>query len=520
MTTARNALLSVSDKTNLVPLAQTLSAQGIRLFSTGGTADALRAAGIDVVNIADITHFPEIMNGRVKTLHPRIFGGILARQDAPSHLEDAEKHEIPLFHFVIVNLYPFVETVRSGTATLDEAIENIDIGGVTLIRAAAKNYHHVAIVTEPDQYAGIIDELEKNDGVLSLETRKMLSVRAFRQTANYDREIHDYFSRQQGEPDLRESLTIPLEKITDLRYGENPHQKAALYQQKNRPVSGVVGARQLQGKELSYNNIMDADSTFHLANSFVEPAISIIKHANPCGVAVGPRLVDAYKAALATDSVSAFGGIVGANVEVDKATAEGITSLFTEVVIAPGFSKEALDVFSAKKNLRVLQAMPAKEGQQVEMLEMRPVSGGILIQDKDLRPDDDTKFEVVSKRQPTDDEWSSMLFAWKVVRWVKSNAVIYVKGQATVGVGAGQMSRVDSSRIAAEKAKIAGLDLEGSVVASDAFFPFADGVTEAAKVGASAVIQPGGSIRDQEVIDEVNLHNMVMVFTKCRHFRH
>lgn len=515
-----NAIISVSDKTGLIDFARFLAENGVTLHSTGGTAQALLEAGIDVVKIAEVTGFPEIMDGRVKTLHPRIFGGLLARRDNPQHLSEAAAHAIPLFDFVIVNLYPFADTIRKKSATLADAIENIDIGGVSLIRAAAKNHTAVAVVTRPEHYALVQRDMEQHGGTVSPELRRLLAVHAFAETATYDAQIQRYFAGQFSEAEtLPEHLILPLEKVRDLRYGENPHQRAALYYQRTTRDTGVANARQLQGKELSYNNLMDADAAFHIAAAFGRPAAAIIKHANPCGVACAGKLFDAYKLALATDPISAFGGIVAVNTLVDEATAREMANIFTEVIIAPEFSREAVEIFAQKKNLRLL-SLGSNHHRESDDLEVRPISGGILLQDRDLKPDNEAGFEVVSKRTPSEDEWRAMLFGWKVVRWVKSNAVIYVKEERTLGIGAGQMSRVDASQLAIDKAAAAGLDLAGSVVASDAFFPFADGVEAAARAGATAVIQPGGSVRDAEVIEAANAHNMAMVFTRIRHFRH
>lgn len=520
MTDRSNALISVSDKTGVAELAKLLDKYGVRLYSTGGTAKLLRDASLPVTDVAALTGFPEILSGRVKTLHPKVFGGILARREHEGDRKDAATHEIPFFDFVIVNLYPFAETIGKAGFSHDDAIENIDIGGVTLIRAAAKNHRHVTVITSPQQYEAVIAALSENDGRVPPEMRLQLARCAFRETCAYDAQIQRYFASLDADAELfPQKLIFGFEKATDLRYGENPHQQAALYQTAGKASASLVSAKQLQGKALSYNNLMDADTAMHLAKEFVQPAIAILKHANPCGVASAQNLHDAYRLALATDNVSAFGGIVGANREIDAQTAELIAAIFTEVVIAPGFSERALEILAAKKNLRLLQAETFSAPPQKE-LDFKVVSGGVLLQEKDLQPDDEKAFRVVSKRQPTAEEWQSMLFGWRVVKWVKSNAVIFAKNEQTLAIGAGQMSRVDASRIAAEKAKMAGLDLAGSIVASDAFFPFADGVETAATAGATAVIQPGGSIRDAEVIEAADKHDLAMVFTGIRHFRH
>ncbi len=520
MKPARNALISVTDKTGIVDFAAALVEQNIRIFSTGGTAKTLLGAGLPVTNIADLTEFPEIMDGRVKTLHPKVFGGILARREKDEHLREVESHEIPLFDFVIINLYRFAETVGEAGVSRAKALENIDIGGVTLIRAAAKNHKDVAIITVPDQYEHVLAELKNNAFELTATTKEKLAVAAFATSANYDAQIYKYLSETlNGTQDFAELYLQPYKKKDVLRYGENPHQKAAVYENTGGCFGGVLRARQLQGKALSYNNYMDGDAAWLIVRSFEKPAAAIIKHANPCGVATAASPAAAYRRALATDSISAFGGIVSLNRDVDAVTAVEISKIFTEVVIAPGFSQEARNILAGRKNLRLLELHDFYHLHEKDV-EMRCITGGILIQDKDLPADETAGFEVVTKRQPDEKEWANLLFGWKIVRWVKSNAVIYVKDEQTFGIGAGQMSRVDSSRLAVEKAKIAGLALTGSTVASDAFFPFADGVEAAAKAGATAVIQPGGSIRDAEVIAAADQFEMTMVFTKKRHFRH
>lgn len=520
MTSTRNALISVTDKTGVVEFARALAKNNIRIFSTGGTAKTLADAGLPVTEIADLTQFPEIMDGRVKTLHPKVFGGILARREKTSHVMQAETHAIPLFDFIVVNLYRFSETVAAPDVTLDKALENIDIGGVTLIRAAAKNHKDVAIITAPDQYDDVLAELIDNAFVLSETTKQNLAVAAFAATANYDAQIYQYLSETlKTSQDFAELYLQPYKKKDDLRYGENPHQKAAIYSKVSSCHKGLLGAEQLQGKALSYNNYMDGDAAWLMARSFDKPAAAIIKHANPCGVATGASLAEACRRALATDPVSAFGGIVSLNRQVDGETAQQISQIFTEVIIAPGFSADAKEILSAKKNLRLL-VVDDYSGQTANDFELRCVTGGVLVQQKDQHFDNTDSFEVVTKRKPESAEWANLLFGWNIVRWVKSNAVIYVKDEQTVGIGAGQMSRVDSSRFAVDKAKLAGLSLNGSAVASDAFFPFADGVEAAAKAGATAVIQPGGSIRDAEVIAAADQFGMTMVFTRKRHFRH
>ncbi len=517
----KNALISVTDKSGIVEFARAMADAGFTLYSTGGTAGVLQEAGLAVESIAGLTGFPEIFSGRVKTLHPKVFGGILARQDLAQDQEEAQEHGIPFFDLVVVNLYRFAEAVADENIAVDEAIEQIDIGGVSLIRAAAKNFRYVTVVTSPEFYPEVIESVQQNDGNTTPELRQKLAAAAFAATATYDALISQYFARitpqPEGQPQQR---VMVLDRVQSLRYGENPHQNAALYRDAamlKRPA--LVDAEQMQGKALSYNNYMDADAAFQIARSFERPAAVIIKHANPCGAACADTLAEAYRDALATDSISAFGGIVSFNRSVDAAAAREVVRIFTEVVIAPDISDEALEIFATKKNLRVLKTAAFSAPVTIEP-EYRCVDGGILVQDKDLQAEDDTTFEIVTRRKPSDEEWRGLLFAWTVVRWVKSNAVLFARGERTLGIGAGQMSRVDSSRIAVEKAHIAGLDLHGSVVASDAFFPFADGVITVAEAGATAIIQPGGSVRDEEVIEAANERNMTMLFTHRRHFRH
>jgi len=518
MSQIHRALISVHDKTGLLELAKFLAARKIEIISTGGTARFLKEQGVAVTPIEQITGFPEILDGRVKTLHPKIFGGLLARRELAAHLEQSRLHGIPLIDLVIVNLYPFREVVAKPEVTLTDAIENIDIGGVSLIRAAAKNFVHVGVVTSPKQYADLMAEVEKNNGALSEATRRELAVAAFAHTARYDAAINAYLQGETTEDKLPSSLTIALEKIQDLRYGENPHQHAAFYRDSLSREKGIAGAAQLQGKALSYNNIADADAALMLARSFSEPCAAIVKHANPCGFAVGATLVEAYQKAKATDPVSAFGGIISFNREVDGETAMAVVELFAEVILAPAFSIEAQRILASKKNLRLLTLADFQES--ATNLEFKKVAGGVLVQDQDTRTEEDKNFKVVTKRQPTADEWAALRFGWKVARYVKSNAMVYCAADRTIGIGAGQMSRVDASLLAIAKAQRAGLSIKNSIVASDAFFPFPDGVEAAAEAGASAVIQPGGSVRDIEVIAAADRHNLAMVFTGIRHFRH
>lgn len=515
----KRALISVYDKTNLLELARVLVEHHIEIIATGGTSRVLQGNGFKIVPIENVTGFPEVLEGRVKTLHPKIFGGLLARRDLPAHLVETADHEIELIDLVVVNLYPFREVISRPQATLEEAIENIDIGGVALMRAAAKNFAAVAVLTNPGQYATFSEELREHNGSLTDETRRRLAIDAFAVTAGYDAAINAYLQRTAGHAELPATLLLALEKKQDLRYGENPHQRAGFYRDMLSQVAGFFGSRQLQGKELSYNNIADADAALNLVRLFQKPCCVIIKHANPCGVAIADALAAAYENAKATDPASAFGGIVGFNREVDGETAARVAELFTEVIIAPAFSTEAQRIFAGKKNLRLLE-MEGIRTPGPAALEFKAVTGGVLVQEQDVNADDEARFKIVTQRQPTQPEWQALRFAWKVVRLVKSNAVIYCGPDRTLGIGAGQMSRVDAAIIAVEKAKRAGLSLQGAAVASDAFFPFADGVEEAARAGATAIIQPGGSLRDAEVIAAADRHKMAMVFTGVRHFRH
>ncbi|MBT5413075.1 MAG: bifunctional phosphoribosylaminoimidazolecarboxamide formyltransferase/IMP cyclohydrolase [Rhodospirillaceae bacterium] len=519
----RRALISVSDKTGLEALGQALAAAGVDILSTGGTARSLRETGVDVVEVSDHTGFPEIMDGRVKTLQPSIHGGILARRDDAGHLAAMDDHGIAPIDLVVINLYPFEATVASGA---DEAacVENIDIGGPALIRAAAKNHAFVAVLTDPADYPAAIEEIAQHGGATSLALRKTLAAKAYARTAAYDAAIAAWFAQRQGVT-FPERLTLGGRLRQTLRYGENPHQKAAFYSDgSDRP--GVATARQLQGKELSYNNLNDADAAFELVAEFEPPAVAIIKHANPCGVAQAKNLAEAYARALACDPVSAFGGIIALNRPLDGATAEEIGKLFAEVVLAPEIGDEARAVLGGKKNLRLLE-IGALPDPTAERLTLRSLAGGLLVQTQDSGCVGAEDLRVVTKRAPSERELADLLFAFRVAKHVKSNAIVYVKDGATVGVGAGQMSRVDSARIAAIKSKEAAeaagearSRTEGSAVASDAFFPFADGLLAAAAAGATAVIQPGGSMRDDEVIAAADEKGLAMVFTGMRHFRH
>jgi phosphoribosylaminoimidazolecarboxamide formyltransferase/IMP cyclohydrolase len=522
----RRALISVSDKTGLAELGQALTARGVELLSTGGTAQALRAAGCDVTDVAEVTGLPEMMGGRVKTLHPAIHGGLLALREDPAHLQAMESHGIAPIDLLVVNLYPFEATVAAGADEAD-AVEQIDIGGPAMIRAAAKNHAHVAAVVDVEDYAALLAELDAQDGATSLAFRRALALTAFGRTAAYDAAVSGWMAGTLG-------VFAPRRRVVggrlaqELRYGENPHQRAAFYAETH-PAPGVAAATQLQGKALSYNNINDTDAAFALASEFPPgdgAACVIVKHANPCGAARGASALEAYRRARDCDPVSAFGGIVALNVPLDARTAEAILELFTEVVIAPGADDEAQRLFAQKPNLRLLIA-PGMADPAAPSLAVRQVAGGWLVQDADTRLVAPGDLKTVTARAPSEAEMRDMLFAWAVAKHVKSNAIVYAKGGATVGIGAGQMSRVDSARIAAEKARAMaeGLGLAepptvGAAVASDAFFPFADGIEALAAAGATAVIQPGGSMRDAEVIAAAEAHGLAMVFTGERHFRH
>jgi len=544
----QRALISVSDKTGIVDFARELDSLGIEIISTGGTAKALREAGVEVRDISDVTGFPEMMDGRVKTLHPRVHGGLLAIRDNAEHVASMEEHGIEALDMVVVNLYPFAETIMRPGVTREEAIEQIDIGGPAMIRSAAKNSNDVAVVTSKQSYATIVEELKTNNVALSLGTRRKLAQQAFQETADYDLMVSLYLD---GALDVSATefthtrkIVLPTDssasaavmaplndvdvseisgalpdyvswtsrKITDLRYGENPHQIAALYQ--NGEKSGLARAAILSGKEMSFNNYIDAEAAWQLVSDFNETACAIIKHTNPAGVGLGSSPAEAYSRALATDPISAFGGIVAFNRMVDLAAAEEATKIFTEVVLAPGYEPAALETFKTKKNLRVLR-IPPFEGD--EAFDYKQISGGMLVQNKDTHRLNKDDLKVVTTRTPTTEEIEALLFAWTVCKHTKSNAIVYARKDQTVGVGAGQMSRVDSVKIGAMRAQ---LPVAGSVLASDAFFPFRDGIDEAAKHGITAVIQPGGSVRDEEVIAAANEHGLAMVFTGIRHFKH
>ena len=523
------ALISVSDKHGAVDFARALVALGVKLLSTGGSAKLLRDAGLPVTEVSDYTGFPEMLDGRVKTLHPKVHGGILARRDLPEHLAAIEKAGIPPIDLVCVNLYPFQQTIAKPDCTLEDAIENIDIGGPTMVRAAAKNHGGCAVVTDPADYDALIAEMQQSEGKLSAATRFNLAKKAFTHTARYDSAIANYLTSLQEDGKrsaFPERLQFAFDRVEELRYGENPHQRAAFYREPpatNGAGNGIANYEQLQGKELSYNNIADADAAWECVKAFdtsLAPACCVIvKHANPCGVALGANPAEAYKKAFATDPVSSFGGIIAFNCALDKAAAEAVTQQFMEVLIAPVITAEARQVLAAKQNVRVL-VVPLSAAKSGNAYDLKRVGGGLLLQTSDdavITPDD---LKIVTKRQPDAREMADLLFAWRVAKYVKSNAIVYCKNGQTVGVGAGQMSRVDSARIAAIKAENAGLTVAGSVVASDAFFPFRDGLDVLAKAGATAVIQPGGSVRDAEVIAAADEHGIAMVFTGFRHFRH
>lgn len=519
--------MSVSDKTGIVELAETLRRFEVEIISTGGTARTLREAGIQVRDISAVTDFPEMMDGRVKTLHPRIHGGLLALRDNEEHLAAMREFNIEPIDLVVVNLYPFEQTVARQGVTVEEAIEQIDIGGPSMIRSAAKNFRDVAVVVSPDEYELVKDELEQNEGAVSSETRRELALLAFEQTAAYDAAIADYLNQLEVEeysteipPDaLLENDALVLVKSSDLRYGENPHQRAALYRIEDpyREVKpqGIALSEVLSGKEMSYNNYVDADAAWQLVSDFEELACAIIKHTNPAGVGTGASPEEAYRRALETDPVSAFGGIVAFNRKIDETAARALSEIFTEVVIAPDYEEAALDVLRAKKNLRVLRA--GGETLRQEGLEYRQISGGMLVQTRDVHRLKREELKVVTRREPTEAEVRALLFAWTVAKHTKSNAIVYAREGQTVGVGAGQMSRVDSVKIGAMRAQI---PVKGSVLASDAFFPFRDGIDEAARHGITAIIQPGGSLRDEETIAAADEHNLAMVFTGIRHFKH
>jgi phosphoribosylaminoimidazolecarboxamide formyltransferase / IMP cyclohydrolase len=510
----RRALISVSDKRGVVDFARGLADLDVELISTGGTAQALREAGLEVWAIEDFTGFPEIMDGRVKTLHPKLYAGLLAVRSNPEHLRQADQHGVEMVDLVCVNLYPFERTAARRGATDEEVIENIDIGGPTMIRAAAKNHAFTAVVVTPESYDAVIEELRSSGGHLSMPTREHLAGEAFALTARYDTAIARWFA-EKGE-DFPPLLVRAFEKVVDLPYGENPHQRAAYYQQVGARMHVLSMVRQHHGKQLSFNNLLDLDSARAMATEFEVPACAIVKHNNPCGVALGRTPLEAYQRAFACDPMSAFGGVIALNRPVDRELAEALSKQFVEVLFAPGYDDDALELLTEKPTIRILQNDERRLPAPSEP-ELKQVAGGLLVQDRDAGGQERSSMEVVSKRAPSDGEWSDMLFGWRVSRHVKSNAIVLCKELATVGIGAGQMSRVDSVRLAVEKAQS---DLTGAALASDAFFPFADGPELAIEAGVTAVIQPGGSIRDEEVIAAADEAGIAMVFTRRRHFRH
>ena len=537
----KRALISVSDKTGIIDFAKELAGFGVQIISTGGTAKSLREAGLTVTEVAEITNFPEMMDGRVKTLHPKIHGAFLALRDNENHVKSMQEHGIEPIDLVCVNLYPFEQTIAKEGVELAEAVENIDIGGPAMIRSASKNWRDVAVVTDAKLYESVLSELKSNDGSLSIETRQRLAALAYTRTASYDLAISSYLAKQLSNDDLdfleqfnplqglafieteveaeseglSEYQTIELAKVTDLRYGENPHQKAALFSTEE--TGGIAQAEQLHGKEMSYNNYVDAEAAWNLVEDFDELAVTIIKHTNPSGVGTGATNLEAYKRALSTDPVSAFGGIVALNQRVDAETAKAINEVFTEVVVAPEFDDEALEIFQTKKNLRVLRVDKTNNRSNFTY---KQISGGMLVQEKDLYCVSEADLKIVTEKKPTENELKAMLLAWKVCKHVKSNAIVFANENQTIGVGAGQMNRVDSVRIAAMRAERFELPLNGAAMASDAFFPFRDNIDEAAKFGISAIIQPGGSVRDEEVIEACNQYGLAMALTGYRHFNH
>ena len=544
--TMHQALLSVSDKTGIVEFARALHQRGVRLLSTGGTAKALRDAGVPVIEVSDYTGFPEMLDGRVKTLHPKIHGALLGRRSLPEHVAKMREHGIENIDLVCVNLYPFTQTVAKPGCTLEDAIENIDIGGPAMIRSAAKNWEHVTVIVDPADYTRVLDDLAAHDGVTTRETRFALAAKVYTHTAAYDGAISSYLTSISAptaatvpvtadaplaaapapvRSDYPGTLNLQFAKVQEMRYGENPHQSAAFYREAVPVPGALAGYTQLQGKELSYNNIGDADAAWECVKSFNSAsgtasgaaACVIVKHANPCGVAIGLNPLDAYSKALKTDPASAFGGIIAFNGVLDGAAAEAVAKQFVEVVIATGYDARAREIFAAKQNVRLL-SVPIAAGQN--RYDIKRVGGGVLVQSPDTKNVQQSELKAVTKRAPTVSEMADLMFAWRVAKYVKSNAIVFCGGGMTLGVGAGQMSRVDSTRIAAIKAQNAGLSLAGSVVASDAFFPFRDGLDVLAAAGAKAVIHPGGSMRDDEVIAAANEHGIAMVTTGIRHFRH
>ena len=528
MAVIKRALISVSDKTGIVELAQALVKLNIEILSTGGTAKLFRNSNIPVIEVGDYTGFPEMLDGRVKTLHPKVHGGLLGRRDLPDHVSTMQTQDIPNIDMLVVNLYPFEATIAKPNCTLEDAIENIDIGGPAMVRSAAKNWQHVAVLTDASQYKAFLTELQSNNSEASRASLFVLSVAAFNRISNYDAAISDYLSSINADGSRNvfpAQVNSRFVKLQDLRYGENPHQEAAFYRDFHPAPGSLVTAQQLQGKALSYNNIADADAAWETVKSFNSTACVIVKHANPCGVALGEDALSAYRKAFQTDPSSAFGGIIAFNVTVDKVVAEAVSKQFIEVLIAPDFSADALAIFAAKANVRVLKiALPQggstafEQGRNAQ--DIKRVGSGILIQGADNHEIAQSDLKIISAKQPTPAQMADMLFAWNVAKYVKSNAIVFCGNSMTLGVGAGQMSRIDSTKIAIIKAQNAGFNLQNSVVASDAFFPFRDGIDALAAAGAVCVIHPGGSMRDEEVVNAANEHGLVMVTTGVRHFRH
>ena len=512
----KKALISVSDKSNVLELAKSLSSYDIEILSTGGTAKLLKENKINVTEVSDYTKFPEMLDGRVKTLHPKIHGGILGRRDNPEHNETMKNHEIDPIDLVVVNLYPFEETINQEGCTLEHAIENIDIGGPAMIRSAAKNYQHVAVLTNPKDYKSFTDEINKNQGSISLDLSFSLAKKAFEKTSAYDSVINNYLSSD-SQNQFPDQLTKTISKVMDLRYGENPHQEAAFYKDSSEDVGSLSSFDQIQGKELSFNNLNDSDTAWECVKKFSQPTCVIVKHANPCGVASTGSLKESYEAAFKTDPTSAFGGIIAFNKSLDQETASLIINQFAEVIIAADFTEGALKIFRNKPNVRLLKIKIENNNTEFDF---KKIGGGWLIQTPDIHTLDINDCNVVTDLKPTDEQLDDMKFAWVVSQYVKSNAIVFCKNKQTLGIGAGQMSRVDSTKIASLKADNANIDLAQSVVASDAFFPFRDGIDVIASHGAKCIIQPGGSIKDEEVIDAANEHGIVMLFTNIRHFKH
>ncbi|WP_078429299.1 bifunctional phosphoribosylaminoimidazolecarboxamide formyltransferase/IMP cyclohydrolase [Alkalihalobacterium alkalinitrilicum] len=509
----KRALVSVSNKEGIVPFVQQLVELGVEVVSTGGTRKALEEAGVNVIGISEVTGFPEILDGRVKTLHPNIHGGLLAMRESEDHLSQLQEHNITPIDLVVVNLYPFQQTIAKPDVTFADAIENIDIGGPSMLRAAAKNHAHVTVVVDPTDYETVIAQL-KEESKVAEDTRKKLAAKVFRHTAAYDAVIAEYLTKEVNEENP-ESLTVTFEKKQDLRYGENPHQKAAFYRKPLGPTTSIAQAEQLHGKELSYNNINDADAAVAIVKEFQEPAVVAIKHMNPCGVGVGETIEQAYDKAYDADPVSIFGGIIAANQEIDRETALKMKEIFLEIIIAPSFTAEALEILTTKKNLRLL-TLPIEKANKAE-LKLTTIHGGALVQEEDTFGLDEATISVATKREPSEEEWKALKLAWKVVKHVKSNAIVLAKNEMTIGVGAGQMNRVGAAKIAIEQA---GQEAKGAVMGSDAFFPMNDTVEEAGKAGITAIIQPGGSIRDEDSIAKANELGIAMVFTGVRHFKH